>query len=67
MLPAELSARSGDSHPNADATNIATPKFVKETFDAALRYEKKNTAISLTIRVQFRLSKSTKRCNWKHW
>ncbi len=38
-LPGALASSSGDSHPNAAATQLAAPQFVDEVFDAALAYE----------------------------
>jgi hypothetical protein len=38
-LPSQYAAGSGDSHPNAAATNLVAPQFVTEIFDAAIAYE----------------------------
>jgi hypothetical protein len=38
-LQPQYAASSGDSHPNAAATALVAPQFVKEVFDAAIQYE----------------------------
>lgn len=38
-LKAEYANSSTDSHPNSAATELVAPQFVKEVFDAAIRYE----------------------------
>ena len=41
LMKDQYRASVGDSHPNAKATELVAPQFVKEIFDAAIQYEKK--------------------------
>jgi len=53
MNPA-YQVQSGDSHPNAAATELVAPQFVQEVFDAAIAYESfaGGTSFQLTIPIQ---------------
>ncbi|MBN1198382.1 MAG: hypothetical protein JXA23_03445 [Bacteroidales bacterium] len=39
MMLSSYAASPGDSHPNAEATQLIAPQFVQEIFDAAISYE----------------------------
>ncbi len=39
IMLTQYRAQSGDSHPNAAATDLIAPQFVQEIFDAAITYE----------------------------
>jgi hypothetical protein len=44
-LQAQYASNSSDSHPNAKASELVAPQFVKEIFDRAVEYEKKVSAV----------------------
>ncbi len=44
IMKNEFRTSSGDSHPNAAATELVAPQFVQEVFDAALAYERTITS-----------------------
>ena len=48
IMKIEYATSSGDSHPNAAATELVAPQFVQEIFDAALDYERIITSVPHT-------------------